>query len=67
MLECLRMTQHCNIYREALRTIHAYTIARGNILPTFRLCTPCGNILEPVMHKLESLAAVEHRLARSSI
>jgi hypothetical protein len=35
-------------------------LALGNILPIFRLCNPCGNILEPVMHKLETLAAVEH-------
>jgi hypothetical protein len=30
--------------------------------PTFRLCQKCGNILEPVMQKLETLAAVQRQL-----
>ena len=58
-----RMTeQRCTICRERLSAGAGFSISRGNILPTFRLCGRCGNSLEAVMQKLETLAAVQRNL-----
>jgi hypothetical protein len=55
-------TQHCNICRDPMSASAGFSVSRGNVLPTFRLCNRCGNTLEPVMQKLETLATVERRL-----
>lgn len=54
-----RFSHACNICRQSLSIVHGYAVSRGNILPTFRVCDRCGNLLEPMLRKLESLAVVE--------
>jgi hypothetical protein len=52
----------CNICRERSNILEGYALSRGNIPPTYRLCARCGNLLDLLIQKLETLAAVEHRL-----
>ena len=54
--------QSCNICREPLNSTSGFSLARGVVLPVYRLCDHCGASLEPAMRKLEALATVQRRL-----
>ena len=41
-----------------LNSTSGFSLARGNILPTFRLRERCGNSLDPLMQNTKTLAAV---------